>query len=453
MKPECLLYSFLYETTAMVCHIVDADGIVRFVNKKYVEILGMEEDEVVGHAIADITPHTRTTQVRKTGKAIIGYNWTVNGYHMIASCIPLFQDDQLIGCFSYSIVMDIWDAKDLVGNVMAELNMYRDEVISLYSARYSFAEIIGENQKMRAVKDLAHKAAQHPSITVLIHGESGTGKELFAQAIHQASNRSRMPFIRVNCAAIPEHLLEAELFGYEEGSFTGARKGGSRGKFELAHGGTIFLDEIGEMSPSMQSKLLVFLQEREFERLGGHKPIRVNVRVIAATNRDLKAMMDENTFREDLYYRLNVLSLDIPPLRERMDDLPLLVDYIMPCINKELKTEVTGMSIEASRTIKKYSWPGNVRELINVLQRSALLADLNNDPIITDKHLSFLNVPSGHDTAQRSLREQMKDFEKQVIARALAETRFNKTQTAQILDMDLSSLYKKVKAYGLMEVN
>ena len=453
MKPESLLYSFLYETTAMVSHIVDADGIVVFVNKKYVEILGMTEDEVVGHAIADITPNTRTLQVRRTGKGIIGYNWTVNGYHMIASCIPLFQDDKLIGCFSYSIVMDIWDAKDLADNVMNELNMYRDEVISIYSARYSFADIIGENEKMQAVKELAQKAALHPNITVLIKGESGTGKELFAHAIHQVSSRSKMPFIRVNCAAIPEHLLEAELFGYEDGAFTGARRGGSRGKFELAHGGTIFLDEIAEMSTAMQSKLLVFLQEKEFERLGGHKPIRVNVRVIAATNRDLKEMIRQEKFREDLYYRLDVLRLDIPPLRARIDDLPRLIDCIIPCINNEMKTRVSAISREGCQLIQHYSWPGNVRELRNVVQRARLLADLNNESVITDKHLSFLNVPSGHESAQRSLREQIKDYEKQIIARALAANSFNKTQTAEVLDMDLSSLYKKVKTYGLMADN
>jgi len=451
LKPELLLYGFLHETTAMVSHIVDAEGIVKFVSKRYLDILGRSEDEVMGHPIAEITPHTRTIEVRKTGKAIIGYNWSVNDYHMIASCIPLFQDTELIGCFSYSIFMDIWDAKNLVDNLTTELNMYRDEVISLYAARYSFAEIVGENAEMRAVKELAYKAALHPSVTVLINGESGTGKELFAQAIHTASNRCKMPFIRVNCAAIPEHLLEAELFGYEEGSFTGARKGGSRGKFELAHGGTIFLDEIGEMSPSMQSKLLVFLQEREFERLGGHKPIRVNVRVIAATNRDLKKMMEDHTFREDLYYRLNVLSLDIPPLRDRIDDLPLLADYIMPHINKELKTLAMGLSAEALKNLRQYNWPGNVRELINVLQRSMLLADLNNDPIITDKHFSFLDVADRRDYSAGTLRDQVKEYEKQVIARVLVEAKFNKTKTAEILDMDLSSLYKKIKQYELTD--
>ncbi len=453
LKPESLLYSFLYETTAMVSHIVDADGIVMFVNKKYVEILGMTEDEVVGHAIADITPNTRTVQVRKTGKGIIGYNWTVNGHKMIASCIPLFHEDKFMGCFSYSIVMDIWDAKDLAENVINELNMYRDEVISIYSARYSFTDIIGENEKMQTVKELAQKAALHPNITVLIKGESGTGKELFAHAIHQAGSRSKMPFVRVNCAAIPEHLLEAELFGYEDGAFTGARKGGSRGKFELAHGGTIFLDEIAEMPTAMQSKLLVFLQEKEFERLGGHKPIRVNVRVIAATNRDLKEMIRQEKFREDLYYRLDVLRLDIPPLRARIDDLPLLIDYIIPCINNEMKTRVSAISREGCQLIQQYRWPGNVRELRNVVQRAMLLADLNNESVITDKHLSFLNVPSSHESAQRSLREQIKDYEKQIIAGALAANSFNKTQTAEVLDMDLSSLYKKVKTYGLMEDN
>jgi transcriptional regulator with PAS, ATPase and Fis domain len=262
-----------------------------------------------------------------------------------------------------------------------------------------------------------------------------------------------MPFIRVNCAAIPENLLEAELFGYEEGAFTGARKGGSPGKFELANGGTIFLDEIGEMSMVMQSKLLVFLQEREFERLGGHKTLRVNVRVIAATNRNLEEMISQQKFREDLFYRLNVLALDIPPLRERLDDIPMLVDYFIPQLNRELRTRVSGISAEALGLIGQYNWPGNIRELVNVLQRAMLLADMGSYPTITTKQLFFMKVKPEAENQEPApactLKSMVKDYEKQVLVKVLAETHYNRARAAEILDIDVSSLYKKMRQYGL----
>ncbi len=450
-----LLLSDVLETKTMTALIVCKDGSVRYINKTYLDILGKKEEEVVGKYVGDITPGTHTLIVLKTGKASIGYNWSVNGYNMIASAIPLIQNGEVVACFAYSLFMDIWDAKDLVDNLMSELNMYRDEVHSLYSARYSFAEIIGEAKNIQSVKFLAQKASLHPSITVLITGESGTGKELFAQAIHKASSRSRMPFVRVNCAAIPENLLEAELFGYAEGAFTGARKGGTPGKFEIANGGTIFLDEIGEMSLSMQSKLLVFLQEREFERVGSHHPIRVNVRVIAATNRDLDEMVAQQKFREDLYYRLNVLIIEIPPLRERLEDIPLLANYLMSKLNMELKGDVTSISDEALDLISKYQWPGNIRELVNVLQRAMLMADMDNCQTITTQHLFFMKINNEKVDAESSnnLRSLMRDYEKQILAKTLAGTNYNKTKAANILGIDQSWLHKKAKQYGLTPDN
>lgn len=454
MEPGLLVNDVL-DTNAMTALIVYKNGIVAFINKTYLHILGKEEEEVIGRYIGDITSETRTLTVIKTGKAIVGYNWSVNGYNMIACSLPLIRDGQLVGCFAYSLFLDIWDAKDLVDNLMTELNMYRDEVRSLHSARYTFAEIIGQAPNIRDVKILAQKAALHPSITVLILGESGTGKELFAHSIHEASNRAQMPFIRVNCAAIPEHLLEAELFGYEEGAFTGARKGGSPGKFELANGGAIFLDEIGEMSLAMQSKLLVFLQEREFERLGSHDPIRVNVRVIAATNRNLEEMISQQKFREDLYYRLNVLTLDIPPLRDHIEDIPLLVNYLIPKINVDLKTNVTSMSDEAVSLLSQYDWPGNIRELINILQRAIILADMSDSDTITTKQLCFMKVikGSGESKCSRTLKSLIKDYEKQILIQVLKETNYNKTKAADILDIDLSWLYKKLKQYEIPSIN
>ncbi len=450
-----LLVSDLLDVSAMVSIIVCKDGTVRFINKTYLDILGKKEEEVIGKYIGDITPGTRTLVVLETGKAIVGYNWSVNGFNMIACAVPLIKNGELVACFAYSIFMDIWDAKDLVDNLMSELNMYRDEVNNLYSSRYTFAEIIGQTRKIQDVKSLAQKAALHPSITVLITGESGTGKELFAHAIHKTSSRSRMPFIRVNCAAIPEHLLEAELFGYVEGAFTGARKGGSPGKFELANGGTIFLDEIGEMAPSMQSKLLVFLQEREFERLGSHHPVRVNVRVIAATNRNLEEMITQQRFREDLYYRLNVLKLEIPPLRERTEDIRLLVSCLIPQLNMDLKTNVASISDEALDLISKYNWPGNIRELSNVLQRAMLLADMENCSTITTEQLRFMKINRGNTNPipSNTLKSMIKEYEKQILTEVLEETGYNKTKTAKVLDIDLSWLYKKIKQYELTQDN
>jgi transcriptional regulator with PAS, ATPase and Fis domain len=446
-----LLVRDVLDTNEMTALIVSKDGTVTFINKTYLYILGKTEEEVLGKNIGDITPQSRTLTVIKTGKAIIGYNWSINGYQMIACSVPLIQNGEIVGCFAYSLFMDILDARDLVDNLTNELNMYRDEVRNLHSARYTCGDLIGQADNILQVKLLAQQAALHPSITVLINGESGTGKELFAQAIHSSSSRSRMPFIRVNCAAIPENLLESELFGYVEGAFTGARKGGSPGKFELAHGGTIFLDEIGEMSMAMQSKLLVFLQEREFERVGSNKPVRVNVRVIAATNRNLAEMISQQKFREDLFYRLNVMALEIPPLRERVEDLPLLIDNFIPQLNIDLKTNVTGMSEEALELLSKYNWPGNVRELINVLQRAILMADMGDYRTITTKQFGFMKIKPGEDNLASSstLKSLVKDYEKQILVQVLAETNQNKTKTAEILDIDISSLYKKLKQYGL----
>lgn len=293
MKIGELLEELFDQNPYMAALITDNEGNLLYINKTYLKILNLSKEEALGRPIKEFTPQTRVTAVLRTGKAVVGYNWRVNGYNMIASCIPIYKDGKLNGAFAYSVFLDIWNAKNLVENLLNELNMYKDEVNELYRAKYSFDDIVGNNEKLKELKAFARQIASHGSTTVLISGESGTGKELFANAIHNSSNRSGLPFIRVNCAAIPENLLEAELFGYEEGAYTGAKKGGKPGKFELANGGTVFLDEIGEMSLTMQSKLLVVLQEQEIERVGGNRPIRTNVRVIAATNRDLEKMVEE----------------------------------------------------------------------------------------------------------------------------------------------------------------
>lgn len=318
--------------------------------------------------------------------------------------------------------------------------------------RYDRQGIISKSHKMQQIFELISTIADTRS-TVLIHGESGTGKELIARAIHYSSNRAHHPFVSVSCAALVETLLESELFGHEKGAFTDA-KTLKRGKFELADGGSLFLDEIGEISPKLQLNLLRVLQEREFHRVGGEEPIRVDVRIIAATNRNLEHAVREGSFREDLYYRLNVISIQVPPLRERKEDIPLLVDHFVEKFNMESGKRVEGVSEEVLQILIEHDWPGNVRELENVIERAVII---NRGGVILPEDLppylykrSFLSedqeslIHQAH-TAQLTLQE----VEKAHIKNVLEETGWNIKRTARILGIDRSTLYAKIKRYGL----
>jgi len=260
-----------------------------------------------------------------------------------------------------------------IKSLSAEIRQYKSELNRIRGAKYSLDQIIGNSAKIKKMKEMIVKAAQTKS-TVLIFGETGTGKELVAHAIHQQSRRNYQPFVRVNCAAIPGELLESELFGYEEGAFTGAKRGGKVGKFELANFGTLLLDEINQMPLYMQSKLLRVIQEKEIERLGGNRPIEIDVRRIFTTNQNLAELVQQNKFREDLYYRINVVSIDIPPLRERIEDIPMLVRFFIAKINKELGLSISGIDKKVLKLFMAYDWPGNIRELENAIERAANLA-------------------------------------------------------------------------------
>jgi DNA-binding NtrC family response regulator len=330
--------------------------------------------------------------------------------------------------------------------LMAENVLLREEL----AQNLGLTEIIGKSVKMREATALVEKVAGSDT-TVLLMGESGTGKELFAQAIHYLSQRKEGPFVPINCAAIPRELLENELFGSEKGAFTSstARK---MGKFEIAEGGTIFLDEIGDMDTSLQAKLLRVLQQKRFERLGGTKTIDVNVRVIAASNMDLKKNIEKKQFREDLYYRLSVFPVTIPPLRQRREDIPALADYFIERFCKEMNKKKKRLSSESLKLMDKYHWPGNVRELENTIERAVILCEPKT---ITPEHLA-LRLPS---TAEIRLREgaglkevaaqAQAEAEKSLILRVLSQTRGNKKKSAEILKIDYTTLFEKLKKYGL----
>jgi DNA-binding NtrC family response regulator len=324
--------------------------------------------------------------------------------------------------------------------------------------------IIGASPQMQGIFRIIERVAAQPS-TVLITGESGTGKELVAKALHHHSARASQPFIRINCAAIPKTLIESELFGHERGAFTGADSA-KPGRFELADKGTLFLDEIGEIPVEMQVKLLRAIQESEFERVGGVKTLRVQVRLVAATNRDLLECIEEGVFREDLYYRLNVVPIHLPPLRERREDIPVLADHFVAKYNARLHQNVQGLSPEAVVCLQGYRWPGNIRELENLIERMILFAD---GPVIEADALPAevreagggeydlglpippIHVPGGDAGLKEAIRETIHQIERQYIVQALEATGQNVTQAARLLKISRKSLQNKMKEFGLRE--
>jgi DNA-binding NtrC family response regulator len=327
-----------------------------------------------------------------------------------------------------------------------ELKREKDKNILLSQAlekRYSFGNILGKNSRMQEIYELISDISNTDS-TVLVQGESGTGKELIARAIHFSSHRKAKPFIVANCSAYSQNLLESELFGHEKGSFTGAIRR-KIGRFELAHGGTIFLDEIGEVSPPTQILLLRVLQDHRFERVGGEETLEVDVRVIAATNKNLTEEMKKGTFREDLYYRLNVIPIFVPPLRERRDDIPLLASHFLQKFSHEKGKEITGISPEVMEILLDHSWPGNVRELENVIEHAAIIA--KKDKILPKDLPQYLlqkPLPTQHLVS-------LQDYERSLILKTLEETNWNKHQASKRLRINRSTLYGKMRRYGLIK--
>lgn len=438
--------------------IVDEKGYIIEINKAYCEFLGSKKEDIVGKYVTEIIKNSKLpkilsdesaeTEVNVIHKLLEGQSPT-NEKYAIVTRAPVKKDNMTIAAvgqvkFSYKTMK----LAEKLQNLDMELQYYKNELKRIAKDKYSFDNIIGKSEEFLKSKELAKKAT-NSDFTVLLTGETGTGKEVFANSIHYASKRRNKPFIRINCAAIPSELLESELFGYVEGSFTGAKKGGKKGKFELADGGTIFLDEIGEMPMQMQAKLLRVLQEKEIEKVGGYKPIPIDVRVIAATNKNLREKVRNNTFREDLYYRLNVIEINIPPLMKRKNDIKLFVEYFLNELNRKYGTDIK-ISEETKKILVDYKWPGNVRELKNAIERAYVLAD---DNIILNTHLprnilteSKIQLAS---KTNNHLDKIMETVEREIIIDMLSINNFNCRKTAKELGIHRSTLYKKMEKLNI----
>ncbi|MDA8429425.1 MAG: sigma 54-interacting transcriptional regulator [Geobacteraceae bacterium] len=448
--------------------IIDREGTVVMVNQSFAEVLDTTPQAMIGKHIhqfyANCSP-SRMPFVMDTGKPEISSHY-MNGKEVFASRFPLIKAGKVIGCMGKILFKDIREIT-LIANRLQAAPEFRNRVCNVAGGeslfKYDINSIIGQNRHILELKKTLLRVAGKNS-NVLLRGESGTGKELFAHALHAASPRRYAPFVKLNCAAIPENLLESELFGYAEGAFTGAKKGGHTGKFEQAHTGTIFLDEIGDMPLYMQVKMLRVLQERELTQIGSTKPKMVDVRVVAATNSNLERLVKDGKFREDLYYRLNVVVLTIPALRERMDDIDSITKNFIDQFNSEFGLQVQGLDPGAMDVIRHYNWPGNIRELRNVIESAF---NLVTGPFIRCEHLpaelskSFSNTRIQSEyvsekwmedyihacLGKKSVNEIMDAFEKVLVNQAIERCSGNKLLAAQLLGISRPGLYKKLQKF------
>lgn len=431
--------------------IVDKHGYITMISKGYAEFLGIDDKKVIGKHATDVIENTRMHIVVKTGKEEEAQLQKIGNKYMMATRTPLFINGEIQGAVGKVLFKNVKELEFLYkkfSKVQKELEAYKEQFQEKTSARYTFADIVGNSDGIMEAKKLSKKAALTDS-NVLLIGESGTGKELFAHSIHKNSNRKYGPFVKVNCAAIPSDLLESELFGYEGGAFTGAKKEGKMGKFELADGGTIFLDEIGDMPLHMQVKLLRVLQEKEVERVGAVSPKNIDIRIIAATNQDLDGMVKEGKFRADLYYRLNVVTVKIPPLRERKDDIILLSKFLCEKISKKLNKENCMVSAEALEYLKNYKWEGNVRQLENAIERAINVME-NTNSLLLPKHLPKEITGVEIDTNILKLEDVIWQAERNAIINAIKMCKGNKQKAAKELGVSRTTLYEKINKYKIL---
>ncbi len=427
--------------------ITDSDGRLQFVDRGSEKFFGLAEGEAKGVNVKDVVPDSYLPTILEKGVPSIGRVFDVRGIPRIGSAFPLVRDGETIGAVGRVVFRSLEEVERInrkIHRLKREVESLREMQREGHRAVYTFDHVMGISQDMRDAIELAGKIAVINS-DVLIAGESGTGKELFAQAIHNSVNPDA-PFVRVNSPAIPFELAESELFGYEKGAFSGASTSGKPGKFELANDGTLFLDEISALPLSIQAKLLNVLQEREVERLGATRVQKLKFRLIAATNVDLKALVKEGRFREDLYYRVAKASVNIPPLRERKEDILVYANHYLKAINERFGTKFKRLSQEAILSFMQYDWPGNVRELINVLEQAAL-KEWEGDEIRLSAlpHELTGSISLIHDRRHaRGFKVEVRERERELLLKTLEETGGNKRKAAAILGMARSTFYKKL---------
>ncbi|MGG0187039.1 sigma 54-interacting transcriptional regulator [Bacillus rhizoplanae] len=451
LKEIQMLLEAIIHSSEEAISVVDEQGRGLVINPAYTKLTGLSEEDIIGKpATTDIVEgESMHMKVLRTRRAVRGIHMKIGQKKrdVIVNVAPVIVDGILKG--SVGVIRDVSEIQKLTN----ELNRAR-QIIRTLEAKYSFDDIVGTSEEIIAAIEQAKLGANTPA-TVLLRGESGTGKELFAHAIHNGSNRKYNKFVRVNCAAISESLLESELFGYEEGAFSGARRGGKRGFFEEANNGSIFLDEIGELSANTQAKLLRVLQEKEIVRVGGTKPVPINVRVIAATHVNLEKAILDGDFREDLYYRLNKIPIHIPSLGQRKEDIAEIADRLIQKINQDYGRNVEGLTESAVQYLQSYDWPGNVRELENILGRAIIFMNYN------EMYIDVHHLPSLHQEDQSELKvskllpeleekpleDLVAEFEGNIIHEYLSRFDGNKTKTAQALGVSVRNLYYKLEKY------
>lgn len=454
-----ILLTAIINSTQDAISVVDENGLGILINPAYTRLTGLTAEDVIGKPpTVDIAEgESMHIQVLRTRQAVKGVSMKVGPKRkeVIVNVAPIIVSGQLRG--TVGVLHDISE----IHRLSEELERAK-RLIRHLEAKYTFSDIVGDSEAIKATIEQAVRAAVTPA-TVLLRGESGTGKELFAHAIHRSSERQKGQFIRVNCAALADSLLESELFGYVEGAFTGAKRGGKVGLFEEANGGTIFLDEIGEISQNLQSKLLRVLQEREIVKVGDNRSFNVDVRVIAATNANLEEALRAGRFREDLYYRLNVIPIIIPPLRQRRDDIPLLVHHLIGSFNQDYGRGVERVTDDALQILMGYHWPGNVRELENILGRAIINMRIG-ETVVEKHHLPVLTLPFTKDpethfidlAESTKLREEdgfeglQRQWERDLLLVTLQRTKGNKTKAAQQLKMSIRNFYYKLERHGLI---
>ncbi len=436
---------------------VDRDARIVWINDKYRAVLGLPEGlSAIGRPIEDVIPNSMLRHVIETGRPILLDLMAFGGRWFVVTRIPLKDDN---GAVTGAVGFVLYDKLDYLRPLVAKFTKLQGELVAVNrklaaqrGTRYTFSQFIGSSPAVLDVKRLARRASQLDT-TVMLLGETGTGKELLAQAIHAASARVGKPFVGVNMAAVPETLLESEFFGVAPGAFTGAERKGRDGKFKVADGGALFLDEIGEMPLQVQAKLLRVLQEQEIEPLGSNQIVKVDVRVIAATSRDLKQLVEQGRFRADLYFRLNVLPISLPPLRERMSDLEALCEVLLEDISVRSGERLREVDPAGLARLRAYDWPGNVRELRNVLERACIISD---DLRIGERILSAIVPATGTApnarppaTAQiRPLADVMSQVQRQAIEAALTASRGRKSAAAKLLGISRAALYDKLASLG-----